>query len=158
MDEDQPWQDDWTDSDREFPRDDLVEWETNEVYKDIELEQLAKTNEVYKETDMGSMKGKQEKIDAAFGRIADMIPSGNLLASADPVGFLDTVAAELKDLRAENVKLKGTVSIKQDRVNDLEKALRDTLRQLERAINGDAMDGDWIAAELHGRECLYSQA
>lgn len=42
---------------------------------------------------MGSTKGKQEKIDAAFGRIADMIPSGNLLASADPVGFLDTVAA-----------------------------------------------------------------
>lgn len=38
MDEDQPWQDDWTDSDREFPTDDLVEWETNEVYKDIELE------------------------------------------------------------------------------------------------------------------------
>lgn len=24
-------------------------------------------------------------------------------------------------------------------------ALRDTLRQLERAINGNAMDGDWIA-------------
>ena len=107
---------------------------------------------------MGSMKGKQEKIDAAFGRIADMIPSGNLLDSADPVGFLDTVAAELEDLRAENVKLKGTVSIKQDRVNDLEKALRDTLRQLERAINGNAIDSDWITAELHGRECLYSQA
>ena len=73
---------------------------------------------------MGSMKGKQEKIDAAFGRLADMIQSGHLLASADPVGFLDTVAAELKDLRAENVKLKGTVSIKLDRVNDLEKALQ----------------------------------
>ena len=74
---------------------------------------------------MGSMKGKQEKIDAAFGRIADMMPSGNLLASADPVGFLDTVAAELKELRAENVDMKGTISITQDRVNDLEKALRD---------------------------------
>lgn len=107
---------------------------------------------------MGSMKGKQTKIDAAFGRLADMISGGNLLASADPVGFLDTITAELKALRAENVKLKGTVSIKQDRVNDLEKALRDTLRQLERAINGNALDGDWIAAELHGRECLYSQA
>lgn len=107
---------------------------------------------------MGSMKGKQAKIDAAFGRIADMIPSGNLLAGTDPVGFLDTVAAELKELRAENVNMKGTISIKQDRVNDLEKALRDTLRQLEKAINGNAMDGDWIAAELHGRECLYSQA
>ena len=34
---------------------------------------------------MGSMKGKQEKIDAAFGRIAGMIPSGNLLASAAKV-------------------------------------------------------------------------
>ena len=44
-----------------------------------------------------------------------------------------------------------------DRVNDLEKALRDVLRQLEKAINGNAMDGDWIAAELHGRECLYSK-
>lgn len=105
---------------------------------------------------MGSMKGKQAKIDAAFGRLADMIQSGNLLAGTDPVGFLDTVAAELKDLRAENVKLKGILSIKQDRINDLEKALRDTLRQLEKAINGNAMDGDWIAAELHGRECLYS--
>ena len=105
---------------------------------------------------MGSMKGKQVKIDAAFGRLADMIPSGNLLAGTDPVGFLDTVAAELKDLRADNVKLKGAMSIKQDRVNDLEKALRDTLRQLEKAINGNAMDGDWIAAELHGRECLYA--
>lgn len=67
---------------------------------------------------MGSMKGKQAKIDAAFGRLADMIPSGSLLAGADPVGFLDTVAAELRDLRVENVKLKGAVSIKQDRVND----------------------------------------
>ena len=101
---------------------------------------------------------KQAKIDAALGRLADMINGGNLLASADPVGFLETIAAELKDLRAENVKLKGTASIKQDRVNNLEKALRDALRQLEKAINGNAMDGDWIAAELHGRECLYSQA
>ena len=105
---------------------------------------------------MGSMKGKQAKIDAAFGRLADMIPSGNLLAGADPVGFLDTVAAELNDFRAENVKLRGTLSIKQERIDHLEAALRDTLRQLEKAINGNAMDGDWIAAELHGRECLYA--
>ena len=48
---------------------------------------------------MGSMKGKQAKIDAAFSRLADMISGGNLTAGADPVGFLDTVAAELKDLR-----------------------------------------------------------
>lgn len=107
------------------------------------------------EENMGSMKGKQAKIDAAFGRLADMIQSGHLLAGTDPVGFLDTVAVELKDLRAENVKLKGAVSIEQDRVNDLEGALRDCLRQLEKAINGNAMDGDWIAAELHGRECLF---
>ena len=105
---------------------------------------------------MGSMKGKQAKIDAAFGRLADMIPSGNLLAGTDPVGFLDTIVSELKDMRDENVKLKGMVSVKQDRINDLEKALRDTLRQLEKAINGNTMDGDWIAAELHGRECLYT--
>ena len=105
---------------------------------------------------MGSMKGKQAKIDAAFGRLADMIQSGNLLAGTDPVGFLDTVAAELKDLRAEYVNMKWTISIKQDRVNDLENALRDTLRQLEKAINGNAMDGDWISAETNGRECLYA--
>ena len=48
---------------------------------------------------MGSMKGKQTKIDAVFGRLADMIQSGHLLAGTDPVGFLDTIAAELKDLR-----------------------------------------------------------
>ena len=54
---------------------------------------------------MGSMKGKQAKIDAAFSRLADMISGGNLMAGADPVGFLDTVAAELKDLRAENAIL-----------------------------------------------------
>lgn len=107
---------------------------------------------------MGSMKGKQTKIDAAFGRLANMIQNGNLLAGTDPVDFLDTVAAGLSILRAENVNMKGTISIKQDRINDLEKALRDTLRQLEKAINGNAMDGDWITAELHGRECLYSQA
>ena len=105
---------------------------------------------------MGSMKGKQAKIDAAFGRLADMIQSGNLLAGTDPVGFLDTVAAELKDLRAENVKLKGTVSIKQDRVSDLEKALRDTLRQLEKYNNGNSMDGDALMAETSARDCLYA--
>ena len=105
---------------------------------------------------MGSMKGKQAKIDAAFGRLADMIQSGNLLAGTDPVGFLDTVAAELKDLRAENAKLKGTVSIKQDRVSDLEKALRDTLRQLEKYNNGNSMDGDALMAETSARDCLYA--
>ena len=105
---------------------------------------------------MGSMKGKRTKVDAALERLADMISGGNLMASADPVGFLDTVAAELKDLRDENVKLKGTVSIKQDRVTDLETALRNTLRQLEKAINGNQMDGDWISAETNGRECLYA--
>jgi hypothetical protein len=41
------------------------------------------------------------------------------------------------------------------RVNNLEAALMDCLRQLEKAINGNEMDGDWIAAELHGRECLF---
>ena len=44
---------------------------------------------------------KKDKIDAAIGRLADMIECGNLLASADPVGFLDTIAAELKKLRAQ---------------------------------------------------------
>jgi len=57
------------------------------------------------------------KIDAAFGRLADMIPSGHLLAGTDPVGFLDTIATELKDLRAENVKLR-------DRISELEACIR----------------------------------
>lgn len=48
---------------------------------------------------MGSMKGKQAKIDAALDRLADMFEGGNLLASADPVGFIDAVVEELKDLR-----------------------------------------------------------
>lgn len=46
---------------------------------------------------MGSMKGKQAKIDAVFGRLADMIQSGNLLAGTDPVGFLDTLAEDDED-------------------------------------------------------------
>lgn len=80
---------------------------------------------------MGSMKGKQAKIDAALGRLADMIPSGNLLAGADPVGFLDTVAAELRDLRAENVKLRGMMSIEADKHNEMQVILQDTMEHLE---------------------------
>jgi len=53
---------------------------------------------------------------------------------------LKPLVIELNRLRhLTNVKLKGTVSIKQDRINDLENALRDTLRQLEKAINGNAI-------------------
>ena len=48
---------------------------------------------------------------------ADMIQSGHLLAGTDPVGFLDTIATELKDLRAENVKLR-------DRISELELCIR----------------------------------
>jgi hypothetical protein len=80
---------------------------------------------------MGSMKGKQAKIDAAFGRLADMINGGNLLASADPVGFLDTIATELKDLRAENVKIRGLMSIEADKHNERQIMLQDTMEQLE---------------------------
>jgi hypothetical protein len=52
--------------------------------------------------------------------------------------------------------MKGALSIKQDRVDALKKALRDTLRQLEKANNGNTMDADWVAAETRGRECLYA--
>ena len=97
----------------------------------------AELKDLLKETDVGSMKGKREEIDAAFGRLADMIQNGHLLAGTDTVGFLDTIAAELKDLRAENVKLKGTVSIKQNRVNDLEKALRGTIAPLNTRYLGE---------------------
>lgn len=64
---------------------------------------------------MGSMKGKQAKIDAALGRLADMISGGHLMASADPVGFLDTIATELRELRDENVKLRGLMSVEADK-------------------------------------------
>lgn len=80
---------------------------------------------------MGSMKGKQTKIDAAFGRLADMIQSGHLLAGTDPVGFLDTIATELKDLRAENVKIRGLMSIEADKHNERQIMLQDTMEQLE---------------------------
>ena len=49
---------------------------------------------------------------------------------------LKPLVIELNRLRHLTVKLKGTVSTKQDRANDLENALRDTRRQLEKAING----------------------
>lgn len=45
-------------------------------------------------------KSKQTKIDAALQRLADMMPSGNIQASADPAGFLDDVAARI--VRAES--------------------------------------------------------
>jgi hypothetical protein len=48
---------------------------------------------------MESTKSKQAKIDAALVRLADMIQSGNLITGEDTVKFLDTVSAELKDLR-----------------------------------------------------------
>lgn len=37
-DDDAPLQDDWTDFAREFDRDDLKEWEDNEVFQDSVLE------------------------------------------------------------------------------------------------------------------------
>lgn len=80
---------------------------------------------------MGSMKGKRTKIDAAFERLADMISGGHLMASADPVGFLETVAAELKELRAENVKIRGLMSIEADKHNERQIMLQDTMEQLE---------------------------
>lgn len=51
-------------------------------------------------------------------------------------------AVEMRDITALLDEIDRRC-IKQDRVNNLEKALRDTLRQLEKAINGD-----WIAAKL----------
>ena len=80
---------------------------------------------------MGSMKGKQAKIDAALGRLADMISGGNLMASADPVGFLDTIATELRELRDENVKLRGLMSVEADKHNERQILLQSTMEQLE---------------------------
>jgi len=80
---------------------------------------------------MGSMKGKRTKIDAAFERLCDMINYGHLLASTDQVGFLDTVSAELKELRAENVKIRGLMSIEADKHNERQTMLQDTMEQLE---------------------------
>ena len=49
---------------------------------------------------------EQAKLDEAIGRLADMIPSGHLLAATDPVGFLNEVASQLKDLQAEVERIK----------------------------------------------------
>ena len=110
---------------------------------------------------MGSMKGKQEKINAAFGRLADMIPSGNLLASADTVGFLDMVVAELKDLRSECEMLHNIINTLNgdngERLTDLlemnrrggavckEYALREVIGDavLSDAVLSDAVLSDW---------------
>jgi hypothetical protein len=40
------------------------------------------------------------KVQQALGRLADVIPYGNLLASTDPTAFCDSVVAELAALRA----------------------------------------------------------
>ena len=48
----------------------------------------------------GMAKSKQTKIDEALQRLADMMPSGNIQASADPAGFLDDVSARI--VRAES--------------------------------------------------------
>ena len=80
---------------------------------------------------MGSMKGKHAKVDAALGRLADMISGGNLMASVDPVGFLDTITEELRALRDENVKLRGLMSIEADKHNERQILLQDTMEQLE---------------------------
>ena len=69
----------------------------------------------------------ETKIDAAFGRLADMIQSGHLLAGTDPVGFLDAVVAELKELRSENVKIRGLMSIEADKHNERQIMLQDTI-------------------------------
>ena len=45
-------------------------------------------------------RSKNEKIDSALQRLADMMPSGNIQAAADPAGFLDDVAARI--VRAES--------------------------------------------------------
>ena len=37
-------------------------------------------------------KSKQAKIDDALQRLADMMPSGNIHASADPAGFINDVS------------------------------------------------------------------
>lgn len=55
---------------------------------------------------MGARKNQQE-LQAAIDRLADAIKYGHLLASADPVSFINTVTAELTDLRDEISKLRG---------------------------------------------------
>jgi len=75
---------------------------------------------------MGSMTGKQTKIDAALSRLANMIDGGNVLASVDPVGFLDTIVAELKDLRFQNMELRGRVKNLEDNYADLQRNIFST--------------------------------
>ena len=103
---------------------------------------------------MGSMKGKQEKIDAAFGRIADMIPSGNLLAGTDPVGFLDIVAAELKDLRSECEMLRNIINTLNgdngERLTDKLPEVAELVEALEELVDlmEDTYQGEYIPDSL----------
>ena len=55
---------------------------------------------------MGAWKNQQE-LQAAIDRLADAIEYGHLLACSDPVSFINTVTAELTDLRDEIAKLRG---------------------------------------------------
>lgn len=59
---------------------------------------------------MGSMNGKHAKIDAAFGRLADMTQSEHLRAVADIIEFLDIMVTELKDLRSECEMLRSIIN------------------------------------------------
>ncbi len=53
-------------------------------------------------------------------------------------------------IKCSEITMRG----KNEKISDLTGALRDCLRQLQRAINGETMSGDWLAAELHGRLTL----
>ena len=81
------------------------------------------------------MKGKQAKIDAAFGRLADMTQSGHLLAVADLVEFLDIMVAELKDRRAECEMLRSIINTLDGGVVSKEYTLQEVI--------GDVVLSDW---------------
>lgn len=51
--------------------------------------------------------------------------------------LLDSSAPKTEREHAAAREIERLRSLKQDRVNDLEEALRDTLRQLQKAINGE---------------------
>ena len=101
---------------------------------------------------MGGMKGKQAKIDAAFGRLADMTQSEYLLAVADIVEFLDIMVAELKDRRAECETLRNIIDTLDGGAVSKEYTLREVI--------GDVVLSDWsrwVAVDANGEVWEYAK-
>ena len=111
---------------------------------------------------MGGMKGKQAKIDAAFGRLADMTQSEYLLAVADIVEFLDIMVAELKDRRAECETLRNIIDTLDGGAVSKEYTLREVIGDvvLSDIVLSDVVLSDWsrwVAVDANGGVWEYAK-